>query len=634
MDKPRGPVQKGPLKYLVLFTRWLGQTIYRRQRWLVSKFYSPRRIRNVRLFSHNWNLYQTGKNPSSLLECIDVFGRMCGENPNTLIKQTLDCRYIFRINFSDYQKLAEVKEKIKTSQGFEMNVVSRDFSLQTIGLRLIEEISSQDGQSYIFRSRLKLLKDTAIRPSTWKPSLSRSFVVSVNQTSENPSASTIPFITQFRMHESLDFWSRTAVSKSNDDKSPQVNSLSIALLAQKGLLKHPIVQLMNNDFRSFIDFLAITSNTTVTRTLLGPLQNTIFIRAIELIAGETNSVNSSEPLCQMMLKGSSTELHPIYSHNEFSFDNVSTLNNVEIWHERFVVMNNQVVCREDAADLRADWPAGLWMYKWGHSTIANGVLITEPTKSEKTIDKAIAGFGRCDANWFHFNIETLPRILIASEIADRSVPVLVQSDIPRSAVDAIIATTGREVVKIEDDFLRVNELLVAQAKSATMDSAFLGAITGDFTTSALASVKESLLKALPPEAGGEKRIVLLRQGAYRRIKNNRRVLSVLHEHGFVSIDIGSLSLREQISVINNAEVIVSQGGAGVTNMLFANENASFLGLIGPAKNQSLFWENFLNVLNIRNSFIIGRHVGEKNRVLVHSDFVIPIKELRSTLQQL
>ena len=69
-------------------------------------------------------------------------------------------------------------------------------------------------------------------------------------------------------------------------------------------------------------------------------------------------------------------------------------------------------------------------------------------------------------------------------------------------------------------------------------------------------------------------------------------------------------------------------------MLFANENASFLGLIGPAKNQSLFWENFLNVLNIRNSFIIGRHVGEKNRVLVHSDFVIPIKELRSTLQQL
>jgi hypothetical protein len=559
---------------------------------------------------------------------------MCGENPNTLIKQTLDCRFIFRINLSHYLKLADVKKQIKTSQGFEMHVVSRDFSLQTIGSRLIEEISSQDGKSYTFRSRLKLLIDTAIRPSTWKPSLTRSFTISVNQTSENAAVASVPLLTQFRLHDNLDYWSRTAVSKSNDDKSPSVYSLSIQLLAEKETLKNPIVQLMNNDFRAFIDFLAITSNATVARTLLRPLQNTVLIRAIELIAGETNSDNSPEPLCQMMLKGSSTELHPIYSHNEFGFDSVSTLNNVEIWHERFVVMNNQVVCREDAADLRADWPAGLWMYKWGHSTIAKGVLITEPTKSEKTIDKAIAGFGRCDANWFHFNIETLPRILIASEIADRSVPVLVQSNIPRSAVDAIIATTGREVVRIEDDFLRVNELLVAQAKSATMDSAFLGAITGDFTASSLASVKESLLKALPPEAGGEKRIVLLRNGAYRRIKNIKRVLSVLNEYGFVSIDIGSLSLREQISVINNAEVIVSQGGAGVTNMLFANENASFLGLIGPAKNQSLFWENFLNVLNIRNSFIIGRHVGEKNRVLVHSDFVIPMQELRSTLQQL
>ena len=559
---------------------------------------------------------------------------MCDENQNTAIEQALKCSFVFRVDFPDCQKLDDVKSNFATSSGFELDLVSRDFSLQALGSRLIEEISSRDGKNYIFRSRLKLLKDAVIRPSTWKPSLSRSFVVSVNQTSNYSITSFVPLLTQFRLHDGLDYWSRTAVSTSNEDKSPRVNSLSIALLAQEATLKHPIVQLINNDFRSFVDYLAVTSNATVAKSLLEPLQNTIFIQAIDLIARENSEASPYERLNQFMLKDSGTDLHPIYSHNEFSFNSVSTLNNVEIWHERFVVMNNQVVCREDAADLRADWPAGLWMYKWGHSTIANGVLITEPTKSEKTIDKAIAGFGRCDANWFHFNIETLPRILIASEIADKDVPVLVQSDIPRSAVDAIIATTGRDVVRIEDDFLRVNELFVAQAKSATMDSAFLSVITGDFTTSALASVKESLLKALPPEVGGEKRIVLLRQGAYRRIKNIEKVLSVLNKHGFVSIDIGSLTLREQISVINNAEVIVSQGGAAVTNMLFANENASFLGLIGPAKNQSLFWENFLNVLNIRNSFIIGRHVGEKNRVLVHNDFVIPIKELRSTLQQL
>ena len=559
---------------------------------------------------------------------------MCGENPNTLIKQALDCRYIFRINFSDYQKLAEVKEKIKTSQGFEMNVVSRDFSLQTIGLRLIEEISSQDGKSYIFRSRLKLLIDAAIRPSTWKPSLTRSFAVSVNQTSENTATASVPLLTQFRLHNNLDYWSRTAVFKSNDDKSPSVYSLSIELIAQKETLKNPIVQLLNDDFRAFIDFLAITSNATVAKTLLGPLQNTVLIRAIKLIAGENSESSPNERLNQVMLKNSGEDLYPIYSHGEFDFDCVSTLSNVEVWHERFVVKNNHIVCREDAADLRTDWPAGLWMYKWAHSTISNGVLISEPTESKKTINRAIAGFGRCDANWFHFNIETLPRILSASGVTEIGVPVLVQSDIPQSAVDAIVATTGREVIKINGDFLQVNELIVSQAKSATMDSVFLDAVIGVFTPASIASVRESLLKALPPGEGGNKRIVLLRQGSYRRIKNIKKVLSVLSEYGFEFVDIGSLTLREQIDIVNNASVIVSQGGAGITNMIFANRDANFIGLIGPAKNQHLFWETFLNVMKLQNSFIIGKHVGKKSRIQVHSDFVIPIKELRTTLQHL
>ncbi len=559
---------------------------------------------------------------------------MCGESPNTAIDQALNCRFVFRVDFSDYQKLDDVKRYFEAAPGFELDLISRDFSLQAIGSKLIEEISSRDGKRYIFRSRFKLLKDVAIRPSTWKPSLTRSFVVSVNQTSSYPTSSFVPLLTQFRLHEGLDYWSRTAVSASNDEKSPRVNSLSIALLVQKDLLKHPIVQLLNNDFRAFMDFLAITSNTTVAKSLLEPLQNTILVQAIDLIAREHHEALPNERLNQVMLKASGTDLHPIYSHSDFGFDKVSILKNVEIWHERFVVKNNHVICREDAADLRADWPAGLWMYKWAHSTISSGVLISKPTKTQRTIEEAIAGFGRCDANWFHFNIETLPRILNASRVTSNLVPVLVQSDIPQSAVDAIVATTGREVIKIDGDFLQVNELIVSQAKSATMDSVFLAAITGDFTASSLASVKESLLTALPPEAGGEKRIVLLRQGSYRRIKNIKKVLSVLNEYGFVSIDIGSMTLREQISVINNAEVIVSQGGAGVTNLLFANERAQFLGLIGPAKNQSLFWENFLNVQKVKNSFIIGRHIGKRNRVLVHSDFVIPIKELRSTLQQL
>ena len=623
MSDSRESATKVLSRFLVLF-----------KRWLMHKFYAPRQIRNSMRFSKNWKLYQSGENPNALLKCIEVFNRMVSANQIPLDSHPLNCGFTLRIDFPDCHKTKTVKAEIKVAPGYEIAAISRDFSPRTIGFRLIEAISAQDGKSYIFRSHLKLVCDALVRPSTLFPSLTRSFVVSVNHNGDQSAAEQSPFLTQFRFHDSLDFWARATVVKSNHETDPRVSSLSIALLAPKKELNNPLIQLINNDFRAFIDYLAITSNTAIAHELMAPLRNTVFIRAIELIAGETHSSNSPEPLRQMMAKGLSTDLYPIYSHNEFCFNNVITLNNIEIWHERFVVMNNQVVCREDAADLRADWPAGLWMYKWGHSTIAKGVLISKPIKSSKTIDKAIAGFGRCDANWFHFNIETLPRILSASKIAASGVPVLVQSDIPRSAVDAIIATTGREVVRIDNDFVRVNELVVAQAKSATMDSAFLDTITGDFTASALASVRESLLKALPPEAGGEKRIVLLRQNTFRQIKNVKKVLSVLDEYGFASIDIGTLTLREQISVVNNAEVVVAQGGAAVTNMLFANENSRFLGLVGPAKNQSLFWKNFLNTLNIQNSFVIGHHIREKIGTSPHHDFSISINELRTALQQL
>lgn len=615
-------------------TRVLSRFLVLFKRWLAHKFYAPRQIRNLMRFSKNWKRYQFGENPSALLKCIEVFNRMVSANQTPLDSHPLNCGFTLRIDFPDYHKTKTVEAEIEVAPGYEIAAISRDFSPRTIGFRLTEAISARDGKSYIFRSSLKLVCDALVRPSTLFPSLTRSFVVSVNHNGDQSAAQQSPLLTQFRFNDSLDFWSRVTVVKSNHVVNPRVNLVSIALLATKEKLNNPLIKLINDDFRAFFDFLAITSNTAIAQELIAPLRNTVFIRAIELIACEPRSSNSPEPLRQMMIKGSGADLRPIYSHNEFGFGSVSTLKNIEIWHERLVVIKNQIVCRENGADLRADLPAGLWMYKWGHSTIDTGVLISEPIKSSKTIDKAIAGFGRCDANWFHFNIETLPRILSASEMADRSVPVLVQSDIPSSAVDAIVATTGREVVRIESDFLRVNELVVAQAKSATMDSAFLDTITGDFTASALASVRESLLKALPPEAGGEKRIALLRQNTFRQIKNVKKVLSVLDEYGFASIDIGTLTLREQISVVNNAEVVVAQGGAAVTNMLFANENSRFLGLVGPAKNQSLFWKNFLNTLNIHNSFVIGHPVREKIGISPHHDFSISINELRTALQQL
>ena len=546
----------------------------------------------------------------------------------------LTCRFRFQVDFLDSQRLSHVKSLIEVTSDFELVQVSHDYSFQTIASRLVEELAAKRGRAYAFRSRSRLIIDTFFNPSIWLNSLTRSFLITVNQSAGRATHSKMPLLNQFRFNENLDFWCRASASKSSDLKDPRLNAVSFSLETSRERMQNPIMQLVNTNFRSFLDFLALSNNLSYAKSLAIPFSNTIFSQALELIIGGKTPEDAGMRLSQRIQKDSDVDLYPLYSHQDFCTDRIHVLNNVEIWHERFVVSGKYVICRENAADLRSDWPAGLWMYKWAHPSFNDGVLVSRPLETNRAVDEAIAGFGRCDTNWFHFIIETLPRILNASEFAAKQIPILVQSDIPASALDAISATTAREIIKIGGEHLRVSTLYVPQTRSITMDSAFLENVTGDFSASSLFNLRDKLLSAFPPEKGGAKKIVLLRQGLYRRIKNIKKVLSVLENYGFKFIDIGSLPLKEQINVIHNAEVIVSQGGAAVTNMLFANNEAKFIGLIGPAKNQYLLWENFLNCLNLENSFIIGHHVGKKDQVFVHSDFVVSIAELETTLRQL
>lgn len=62
----------------------------------------------------------------------------------------------------------------------------------------------------------------------------------------------------------------------------------------------------------------------------------------------------------------------------------------------------------------------------------------------------------------------------------------------------------------------------------------------------------------------------------RKMKNEELLHAKLREIGFEEIIFGNLSPLEQIAVMNNAEFVIGQHGAGLTNMLFASKQTKVI----------------------------------------------------------
>jgi len=105
--------------------------------------------------------------------------------------------------------------------------------------------------------------------------------------------------------------------------------------------------------------------------------------------------------------------------------------------------------------------------------------------------------------------------------------------------------------------------------------------SGHFNEDVIQGVRDLLVNAYGEKKGTEtdSRIYLSRGRAKRRtIVNEGEVLSVLGEFGFRAVYAEALSFAEQVNVFSRARFLVSNHGAGLTNMLFMSPGSSVLEL--------------------------------------------------------
>jgi hypothetical protein len=127
---------------------------------------------------------------------------------------------------------------------------------------------------------------------------------------------------------------------------------------------------------------------------------------------------------------------------------------------------------------------------------------------------------------------------------------------------------------------------------------------------------------------GNRRICIVR-GQTKRLLNGAELAKAAGEFGFETVAPEALSLEDQIRLFADAEAILAETGAGLTNIVFAPAHAEVIVLVGDRWRWSIF-SQIAGLLGQSMTLVPGRIV-DPSRIVYQSGFEIDADELRKAL---
>ncbi len=273
-----------------------------------------------------------------------------------------------------------------------------------------------------------------------------------------------------------------------------------------------------------------------------------------------------------------------------------------------------------------------WMRFWNFARKAPGQELTIGV-SPISIQKRLSGPAHImlkqtyDTNYGHWLIEALPRILAAAQHCDLSqCRVIVSrknSGIRHVYVDTLAAfgIKPEQIVTHRLRPLHVDRLIYPLPISA-----------GPFLKSPRAiEVLESLPRRLGVSGEAPKRIYVSRGSkGKRRLLNEDAVLDVLRPLGFAVVQPGALDFKGQAQMFSQAQIVVGNCGAGLTNAVFAPRGHVLFALTSQFMPDDFFWD----LSDLKQGRFISLHGRATSPQMGnYSDFEIDIEKFRAMLAE-
>jgi capsular polysaccharide biosynthesis protein len=252
-------------------------------------------------------------------------------------------------------------------------------------------------------------------------------------------------------------------------------------------------------------------------------------------------------------------------------------------------------------------------------------------------------FKEHEANYFHWTVETLPRLFMCEKLMlDDHLPVLVSQGLHENlyALLDLVRHPGRPVLKLrKSSRYRVQSLIYPSDLSRILDvydrppDTDTTYIPVDLLREMAISIKQT---GMPQATRGKKRLFLRRGSTYRKLLNEAEIEQILAKRDFLTVDLNGMSVKEQISLFSQAEIVVGPSGAGMTNILWCEPSTRVLILHSdhPSKKYP-YWDALGRVSGARIHYLAGpRAFNVTDRYEVHDDYRIDPGRLTDCLADL
>lgn len=228
-------------------------------------------------------------------------------------------------------------------------------------------------------------------------------------------------------------------------------------------------------------------------------------------------------------------------------------------------------------------------------------------------------------NYYHWLVDTLPRLLMLRQTHPHILLMLPQPLPPRQLPDYVSCSAA---VLGFLQYLPITTRQVLHAGCVILPELTAPSLTQN--PELIKQVRTELISALHPEpAPATRRIYAARAiGGVRTIVNEAEVDVLLQEFDFEKIYFEQLTFVQQISLMRHTAVFLGVHGAGMTNMLFLQDEAVVIELLNEVYGDLCYYR-LASCLDL--TYFCAPSSGINQHVANQSDIIVNVGLLRSIL---
>ena len=240
------------------------------------------------------------------------------------------------------------------------------------------------------------------------------------------------------------------------------------------------------------------------------------------------------------------------------------------------------------------------------------------------VDSAI--FIGSSLSWYHFMVECASKLTKIPSDLLRDTPVILEKNVPDSIGAAVKMITGVEPIKVGNyESVKVRNLHIV---SGSMTTDYL------FNSGILMQLRLLILNQFGNQKTESNRKIFLKRPSnlFRPLQNEKSLSLFLRKNEFEIIEPSTISLTEQIKIMQSARIIIAESGAALTNMMFAGKKAKLIEL-HPAVDSSDFWKDYSSNFIQDYEKIYGKRRNLGRKGLARDGFAIELKKLDMALNR-